>query len=355
MSSQARGRGPARGRELSPEELARQLQAGTLHPAYLIAGPETLRVLEAADAVRAQAVAQGYAEREVFEADGRSFDWAALEASFRAPSLFASRRVIEVRLPSAKPGKEGAAVLSAFCEQPPDDVLLLVTGNEWSRQHGGKWSEAIAGVGCMVVAWAIKPHEISGWIEQRLRSRGVAADREAVQLLADRVEGNLLAAAQEVDKLVLLADDTRLDAARMQELVADAARFDVFRLIDAALNGQPAQVARMLAGLRAEGVAVPALMGMVVMELQRAAALARVDARGGNLASEFRAQRVWEAKQAVFRRALQRHGAGRWEQFLAEAGRIDRMAKGREQGDPWQALERLLLAVAERRALPMLA
>ena len=207
----------------------------------------------------------------------------------------------------------------------------------------------------MVVAWAIKPHEISGWIEQRLRSRGLAADREAVQLLADRVEGNLLAAAQEVDKLVLLADDTRLDAARMQELVADAARFDVFRLIDAALNGQPAQVARMLAGLRAEGVAVPALMGMVVMELQRAAALARVEARGGNLASEFRAQRVWEAKQAVFRRALQRHGAGRWEQFLAEAGRIDRMAKGREQGDPWQALERLLLAVAERRALPMLA
>ncbi|MFZ7096325.1 DNA polymerase III subunit delta [Luteimonas dalianensis] len=341
--------------ELKPDQLARQLQAGTLHPAYLIAGPETLQVLEAADAVRVQARAQGYSEREVFDVDGRGFDWSALEASINAPSLFASRRIIEVRMPTAKPGKEGAAVISAFCADPPPDVLLLVTGGEWSKKHAGKWSEAIGRIGCVAIAWAIRPDQLPGWIEQRLRSRGVSADRDAAQLLCDRVEGNLLAAAQEVDKLALLAGGERLDAARMESLVADAARFDVFRLIDAALNGQPGQVSRMLAGLRAEGVVVPALMGMVVMELQRAAALAHVQSRGGNLAGEFRAQRVWESKQAVFRRALQRHGAGRWEQFLAEAGRIDRIAKGRAAGDAWQALERLLLAVAERRALAMLA
>lgn len=341
--------------ELTPERLAQQLSAGTLHPAYLIAGPEQLRVLEAADAVREQARAQGYSEREVFDVDARGFDWSELEATFRAPSLFASRRIVEVRLPSTKPGKDGAAVLAGFCRQPPGDVLLLVTGGEWSRQHGGKWSEAIAGIGCLVVAWAVKPHELPEWIERRLRSRGIVADRDAVQLLADRVEGNLLAAAQEIDKLALLQDGTALDAARMESLVADAARFDVFRLIDGALNGQVAQVSRMLAGLRAEGSAVPALMGMVVMELQRAAALARVQARGGNLAAEFRAQRVWESKQAVFRRALQRHRPARWEQFLAAAGRIDRIAKGRAQGDAWQALERLLLAVSDARALPLLA
>ncbi len=341
--------------ELKPDQLARQLQAGTLHPAYLIAGPETLQVLEAADAVRVQARAQGYSEREVFDVDGRGFDWSALEGSINAPSLFASRRIIEVRMPTAKPGKEGAAVISAFCADPPPDVLLLVTGGEWSKKHAGKWSEAIGRIGCVAIAWAIRPDQLPGWIEQRLRSRGVSADRDAAQLLCDRVEGNLLAAAQEVDKLALLAGGERLDAARMESLVADAARFDVFRLIDAALNGQPGQVSRMLAGLRAEGVVVPALMGMVVMELQRAAALAHVQSRGGNLAGEFRAQRVWESKQAVFRRALQRHGAGRWEQFLAEAGRIDRIAKGRAAGDAWQALERLLLAVAERRALAMLA
>nr|WP_219339810.1 DNA polymerase III subunit delta [Luteimonas salinisoli] len=339
---------------MTPERLAAQLEGGTLSPAYLIAGPEPLRVLEAADAVRAKARAEGYAEREVFEADGRGFDWGAVEATFRAPSLFATRRVVEVRLPTCKPGKEGSAAIAGFCADPPADVLLLVTGGEWSRQHGGKWSEAIGRIGHVVVAWAVKPHEMAEWIERRLRSRGVAADRDAVLRLAERVEGNLLAAAQEIDKLALLADGTPLDAARMEALVADAARYDVFRLVDAALNGQPAQVSRMLGGLRAEGEAVPALMGMVVMELQRAAALAQVQARGGNLAGEFRAQRVWESKQAVYRRALQRHGAGRWERFLAEAGRIDRIAKGRAAGDAWQVLERLLLAVAEPRAMTLL-
>lgn len=339
--------------ELTPERLAGQLAGEPLRPAYLIAGPEPLRVLEAADAVRVHARGQGYAEREIFDADGRGFDWGAVQATFRAPSLFASRRLVELRLPTAKPGKDGAAVIAEFCADPPGDVLLLVTGGEWSRQHGGKWSEAIGRIGHVVVAWAVKPHEMPDWIERRLRSRGVAADRAAVQRLAELVEGNLLAAAQEVDKLALLGDGTPLDVARMEALVADAARFDVFRLIDAALNGQAAPAARMLAGLRAEGAAVPALMGMVVMELQRAAALAQAQARG-HLASEFRAQRVWESKQAVFRRALQRHDAGCWERFLAEAGRIDRIAKGRAAGDAWQALERLLLAVADPHSVALL-
>ncbi|WP_242113129.1 DNA polymerase III subunit delta [Luteimonas aquatica] len=341
--------------ELSPERLSAQLRAEPLRPVYLIAGPEPLRVIEAADAVRAQARAQGYAEREVFDADGRDFDWNALSASFRAPSLFSSQRLIELRLPTAKPGKEGAEVIADYCAQPPGDTALLITGGEWSRQHGGKWSEAVARAGHLVVAWAVKPHEMTDWVEGRLRSRGVHADRDAVQRLVARVEGNLLAAAQEIDKLALLADGQPLDAARMEALVADAARFDVFRLVDATLNGQAAQVSRMLAGLRAEGEAVPALMGMVVRELQLAAALARVQARGGNLAAEFKAQRVWDSKQAVYRRALQRHAAPRWERFVAEAGRIDRMSKGRAAGDPWQALERLLLAVSEAKALPLLS
>ena len=341
--------------ELTPERLVAQLGQGPLRPVYLIAGPETLRVLEAADAVRIRAREQGYAEREVFEPEGRDIDWNALEATLRAPSLFAARRVVEIRLPTTRPGKDGAKVISEFCEAPPDDILLLVTGGEWSRQHGGKWSEAIGRVGQIAVAWGVKPHEMPDWIERRLRSRGVSADRDAVQRLADRVEGNLLAAAQEIDKLVLLAEGTTLDSARMDDLVADAARFDVFRLVDAALSGQAAQAVRMLAGLRAEGEAVPALMGMVVMELQRAAALARVQARGGNLNAEFRAQRVWDSKQAVYTRALQRHPAPRWDQFLAAAGRIDRIAKGRAAGDAWQALERLLVAVAEPRAASLLA
>lgn len=346
--------------EVTPERLPAHLAKEPLRPAYLIAGPEPLRVLEAADAVRARARETGFGEREVFDADGRDFDWNTLDASFRAPSLFAAQRLIELRLPTAKPGKEGAGIIVDFCAQPPGDIVLLVTGGEWSGKHGGKWSEAIARVGVMVVAQAIRPHELPNWIESRLHSRGVRADRDAVQRLVERVEGNLLAAAQEIDKLALLAEGQSLDAARMEALVADAARYDVFRLIDAALNGQPAQVSRMLAGLRGEGQAVFALMGMVVMELQRVAALARVGERGGNLAAEFRAQRVWDSKQAVYRRALRQHPASRWERFVVEAGRVDRVGKGRvrigeESDDAWQLLERLLLAVAEPQAMRLLA
>lgn len=343
--------------ELTPERLAAQLAAEPLRPAYLIAGPEPLRVLEAADALRQQARAQGYAEREVFEAEGnqREPDWDALYASLSAPGLFSARRLIELRLPTGKPGKQGAELISDFCSDPAPDVALAVVAGEWSKAHAGKWSEAIGRIGHIVVAWAVKPHELPDWIERRLRARGLRADRGAVQILSDRVEGNLLAAAQEIDKLALLSDGQTIDAARMEALVADAARYDVFRLVDAAMNGQPAQVSRMLAGLRAEGEAVPGLLGMVVMELQRAAALARVQERGGNLASEFKAQRIWESKQALYRRALQRHAAPRWERFVAGAGRVDRIAKGRAPGDAWQALERLLLAVAEPRASALLA
>lgn len=342
--------------ELKPEQLAAQLASGPLRPAYLIAGPEALRVLEAADAVRAAARTQGIAEREVFEAEGnqREPDWNALQASLRAPSLFASRRLIEIRLPTGKPGKEGATVIVELCADPPPDVVLLVTAGEWSLKHGGKWSEAIGRVGVIATAWAIKPHELPEWIDRRLKARGVRADRAAVARLADRVEGNLLAAAQEVDKLALLADGSVLDADRMDTLVADAARFDVFRVIDAAMNGNGAQVSRMLAGLRAEGEAVHALLGMVVMELQRGAHLARVAARGGNLAAEFKAQRIWDAKQPMYRRALQRHDAAHWEAFVVQVGRVDRIAKGRgrpgeDPADPWQVLERLLLSVAAER------
>jgi DNA polymerase-3 subunit delta len=343
--------------ELTPERLGAQLASGALLPAYLIAGQEPLRVLEASDAVRAAARAQGFAEREVFEAEGgqREPDWDGMAASFNAPSLFASRRLIELRLPTGKPGKDGAAVIEAFCVAPPPDVTLLVTTGDWSKAHAGKWSEAIARIGAIAVAWSIKPHELADWIERRLRERGLRADREAVQRLAQRVEGNLLAAAQEIDKLVLLDDGGVLDAARMEALVTDSARFDVFRLLDVALNGHAAQVPRMLAGMRAEGEAVPALLGMVVRELQLVSTLARVQARGGNLAAEFKAQRVWDSKQATYRRALQRHAAPQWERFVVEAGRVDRIAKGRGDGDAWQVLERLLLAVAEPRAQPLLA
>lgn len=351
--------------DVTPEQLVAQLESGPLQPAYLIAGAEPLLVLEAADAVRAAARRAGIAEREIFEAGAgqREADWDAMSATFGAPSLFATRRLVELRLPSGKPGKEGAKTIADFCADPSPDVVLLVTCEDWSRSHGGDWSQAIGRIGRVAVAWPVKPHELPGWIDRRLRSRGFSPDRDAVLHLAERVEGNLLAAAQEIEKLVLLFRDVPggarggrpLTLDTLRSLVADASRYDVFRLVDAAMNGQPPQVVRILAGLRAEGEAVPALLGMIVMELQRGAALARVQAKGGNLVAAFKAQRVWDAKQPMYRRALQRHSPAAWEAMLVQAGLVDRMAKGRAPGDAWVALERLMLALAERGATRLLA
>ncbi len=344
--------------ELGVDRLVGQLANEPLRPVYLIAGSEPLLVLEAADAVRAAARAQGIPDREVHDMEGRDADWDGLDASINAPSLFASRRLVEVRLPTGKPGAEGAKLISGFCAAPPPDVVLLVIAGEWSKSHAGKWSEAIARAGHLAIVWPVKPHELSGWIGQRLRSRGIKAAPDAVARLAQRVEGNLLAAAQEVDKLALLLQGQAevLDVERMDALVADSARFDVFRLVDAALNGQAAQVSRVIAGLKAEGEAIPALMGMVVKELNTVAALARAR----NFAAECKAQRIWPAKEAVYKRALSRHPPERWQRLLVEAGGVDRISKGRvrpgrESHDAWLQLERLLLAVADPGALRLLA
>src|SRR5690606_25756630 len=188
-------------------------------------------------------------------------------------------------------------------------------------------SEAIGRIGVVSVAWPVKPHELPEWIDRRLRARGLKADPAAVQRLAERVEGNLLAAAQEVEKLVLLADGQVLDVERMDALVANSARYDVFRLSDATLNGGAVLVSRRLRGLRGEGQAVPALLGMLAMQLQRAAVLARTQARGGNVSAEFKAQRIWDTRQASYLRALQRHPLPRWEAFVGVLGRVDRIAR----------------------------
>src|SRR3546814_437071 len=320
----------------------------------MITGPEPLLVLEAADAVRARAREEGCAEREVFDADGRDFDWDPLQATFHAPSLFSARRLIELRMPTARPGKAGAEVITDFCAQPPADVVLLVTGGEWSKKHGGKWSEAIARTGCLVVARQVRPDQMTGWVEARLRKRGVKADRGAVQRLVERVEGNLLAAAQEIDKLVLLADGEPIDAARMESLVADAARFDVFRMLDAALTGQGARTSRMLAGLRAEGQVIPAPMGMVGkggVKAERWCVLRLGERFGGDLRA---------AAEVIDKLVLLADGgpidAARMESLVADAARFDvfRMLDAALNGQGARTSRMLAGLRAEGQVIPAL-
>ena len=345
--------------ELRPDRLERQLASEPLRPVYLVAGAEPLLVQEAADAIRARAREEGYGERQVLDAEG-NFDWNELARGVATLSLFATRRLFDLRLPTGRPGTDGAKARVEYCERAAPDTVLLVTTQDWSTKHKGKWTDVIAAAGHVVPVWPLKPHELGEWLQRRLRRRGLVATPDALRLLQDRVEGNLLAAAQEIDKLALaIAPGTGpaaepIDVVRMEQLVADSSRFDVFRLFDAALAGEAGRAVRMLAALRAEGEQVAGLMPMIASQVVTLAGIARAAERGGVVAA-MRAAHVWENKQALYRRALERQSAPRWEAFAAECGRIDRTAKGRGDGDAWILLERLLVAIADPRARRLLA
>ncbi|MGQ0801960.1 MAG: DNA polymerase III subunit delta [Pseudomarimonas sp.] len=335
-------------------QFERQLTGGPLAPVYLIAGAEDLLRIEAADALRAAAKAAGFAEREVFDVEG-SFDWNAVAGTFATMSLFASRRVVELRLPTTKPGKEGGKLIEDFCASPASDILLLIVGGEWSRKHEAGWSRAVERCGVLLPIWPIKPNECGAWIAGRLKSRGVSADKAAVSLLTERVEGNLLAAAQEIDKLALLVGKQHLDVAQLEALVADSARFDVFAMVEAAVAGDAARALRIVSGLRGEGEQVAGLLPWLSGQLQALARIAAVAESGGNVAAAMSTSGIWDARQPAFRRALSRINCAHAQRLAAECGRVERIAKGREFGEPWLALERLLTAVADPRAAHLLA
>ncbi|HET6433707.1 DNA polymerase III subunit delta [Dyella sp.] len=335
---------------LNAAQWQKALAEDRLRSVYLLAGEELL-VLEAADALRAQARRLGYGEREVLDVT-QHFDWDDLARAAAGMSLFASRRLLDLRLPTGRPGVEGAKAITAFCADPPPDVTLLISAMEWSSKHDGAWSKKVDAAGASVVFNAPRPYEWSAWIGARLASRGLSATPDAADLLAQRVEGNLLAAAQEIDKLAVLhRGKTRIDAAEMENLVADSARYDAFKLTDAAFAGDGARALRVLAGLRAEGEELIPMMGWLVNQLQLALRLA--NAR--DFAAQAKLERLWQAREQLFRQALRRAPREHWLACLARAARIDRIAKGREQGDAWLEAERLIAAMAEPRASAALA
>ena len=337
---------------LNAAQWQKALAGDSLRPVYLLAGEELL-VLEAADALRAQARRLGFAEREVLDV-GNHFDWDDLARAAAGMSLFATRRLLDLRLPTGRPGTEGAKAINEFCAKPPPDVTLLITATEWSSKHEGAWTKNLDAAGALVVFNAPKPHEWAAWVGARLTSRGLSATPDAAALLAERVEGNLLAAAQEIDKLVVLRGEGgggRIDATEMEHLVADSARYDAFKLTDAAFAGDGGRALHILAGLRAEGDELIALMGWLVNQLQLALRLANAH----DFAAQARAERLWPAREQLFRKALRRAPREHWLQCLARAARIDRIAKGRESGDAWLEAERLIAAIAEPRAASALA
>ena len=239
---------------LYPEKLQAHLQQQLL-PVYLVSGDEPLLVQECADAIRAAARAGGCSEREVIEASGRDFDWQVILQSAGNLSLFADRRLLEIRLPSGKPGTEGSKALQEYLEvASPDDVLLIVAGKIDKQSTNSKWYKALDKAGATLQLWPIDARELPRWLQQRVAAAGMQIDRDAVQLLAERVEGNLLAAVQEVEKLKLLASDSQITAQTVTESVSDNARFNVFGLADMALKGDAAGTLKVLKKLQRKGI-----------------------------------------------------------------------------------------------------
>ncbi|WP_109514670.1 DNA polymerase III subunit delta [Pseudomonas ovata] len=338
--------------KLAPAQLGKHLQ-GTLAPVYIVSGDDPLLCQEAADAIRAAARQQGFDERQVFSADA-NFDWGTLLQAGASLSLFAERRLLELRLPSGKPGDKGAAALIEYCSRPAEDTLLLISlpKLDGSAQKT-KWGKALVdGAQCQFVQiWPVDANQLPQWIRQRLSQAGLAATQDAVELIAARVEGNLLAAAQEIEKLKLMAEDGQITVETVQAAVADSARFDVFGLTDAVLAGDATHALRILEGLRGEGVETPVILWALTRELRALATMALQFSQGMPLDKVFSSARppVWDKRKPLMGKALQRLSSKRWNQLLLDAQQIDAQIKGQAPGSPWSSLARLALMMAGQR------
>jgi len=332
---------------LRPEQLAARL-GQDLPPVCLVSGDEPFQLEEAAASVREAAKAAGHTSREVFWAE-TGFDWPRLAGAADSLSLFAEKRLVELRLPSGKPGAEGGKVLAAWSENPPPDTLLLIIAGKLDKaQQNTKWFKAVDKAGVVVQVWPVEAAALPAWIARRMQARGMQPTPEAVALLAERVEGNLLAADQELEKLRLLTGGGPVDADQVAAAVSDSARYDVFGLVDAALAGDAARAARMLFGLRGEGVAANLVLWALTRELRALAAMSRALAAGQPQAAVFKAHRVWDKRKGPVQAALRRHPARRWQALLWQAGELERVVKGQAPGSPWEELLQLTLKIAGR-------
>jgi DNA polymerase-3 subunit delta len=328
--------------EQLPQHLARELK-----PLYAVFGDETLLALEAMDRIRARARAEGYGERAVLTADS-GFKWNELSFAASAQSLFATRRLLELRIPGGKPGVPGSEAIQAYCEGLPPDTVTLVClpGLDWRAQKAG-WFEALDRAGVVIEARPVTRKTLPEWLASRLRAQNQEADREALEFIADRVEGNLLAAHQEVQKLALLLPAGKIVHEQIRAAVVDVARFDVFNLGEAMLEGDILYLARMLDGLRGEGVAPPLVLWAITEEIRAIGRVLDGIQSGRTPPQLWREARVWGgAHQQLMQQHCRRFTREQVEAALRHAARADRMAKGLIRGDVWDELLQLALRFA---------
>jgi len=328
------------------EDLPRHLTSG-LKPLYVVYGDALLLAIEAADSIRAAARAAGYTERETFIAE-QYFKWGELHNSVQSLSLFATRKVIDLRIPSGKPGMEGGQALQDYCAGMSPDVLTLISLPQLDKTaQNSKWFGALQQHGVMISADDIPRSALPHWIAGRLKRQEQTADNTTLEFLADRSEGNLLAAFQEIQKLALLFPIGMLSFDQVKDAVMDVARYDIFKLSEAMLNGNAARYTRILDGLRAEGTATVLVLWAISEEIRTLGRVLQATQHGGNIGNALRDARVWGPRQGLIEAAARRLKFSHIERAIQQAARLDKTIKGLRQGDVWDELLQLGLRFAK--------
>lgn len=336
--------------QIKPEQLS---QALAKHPQALvwIAGDEPLLLQEACDAVRRFTREQGFGERQVLDA-ARGFDWNQLLAAGNDLSLFAERKLIDLRIGTPRLEEDAREAILAYLANPnPDNLLLLTTPKVDKQSQSSKWFKSLEQQALFCPVWPVSERELPAWIGQRLQRLGMSAEQEALQLLADRVEGNLLAAAQEVEKLRIVASSDRVDLDTVLDAVADSSRFTVFSLTDACLQGNTERALKVLQHLQAEGEQILAILNMLCREVRALSAMRDDLAAGQNINAVLQNHRVWSNRSAMVRRALQLHDQSTLQGLLARARQVDQAVKGLRNDVPWDALAGLVVKFSDPRLL----
>jgi len=335
--------------QLRLEALEGHLSKG-LAPLYVITSDEHLLALEAADKIRRAARAAGHTERDVLTVE-RTFKWGELLAANQALSLFGDKKLIELRIPGGKPGKDGSAALQAYAKDLSPDNLTLITLPKLDWQTAkASWVATLQQAAVYIEIPNVERAQLPGWIGMRLSAQGQSADRQSLDFIADRVEGNLLAAHQEIQKLGLLHEPGKLTFEQVHDAVLNVARYDVFKLSEAMLGGDAARLARMLDGLKGEGEALPLVLWAVSEEIRTLLKLKSGMAQGRPLGALLKEYRIWGPRERMMEPALRRVSLPTLEAALQDAAQVDKMVKGLRAkafaGDAWDAMLQLALKVA---------
>jgi DNA polymerase-3 subunit delta len=338
--------------ELRHNQLAAHLERG-LAPLYVVHGDEPLFAIEAGDAIRRAARRAGCDEREVFVAEP-GFRWDAFVAANANLGLFGSRKMIDLRIPSGKPGAEGARALEAWAASPNPDHIALVTLPRLDRAaQQTAWFSALAAAGVAIAVYPLERDELPAWIAARLAAQQQRAAPPTLAFLADRCEGNLLAAKQEIEKLALLLPEGELEHDAVERAVADVARFDVFDLSAACLSGDAARALRIIATLEAEGEGLPLLLWQLGEDVHALAAVVEATAAGMPIGAAVRNARVWGKRQAALERAARRVKPAAIAPMVRALATLDALAKGIGRGNPWDEFRTLALTLAGKPAVPL--